>query len=320
MLSSVVVLLGCGAPVPDGSETALGSTTELGTDSTASPLDSSSSETTCVPTSCAEQGKNCGSIPDGCGLELDCGECESPLICGGTRIRNVCGLACDPGSCDGDGVRHCGVIVGNCDIEIDCGDCPAPLTCGGGGIGNVCGMPCTSIVALFFDLEGTLVEPDGTGMLMARAGAAQMLADLQALPVPLGLVINRPRGFDQDDLAATLVEPELLDAFDVVLMSSQSLAPPKPDPAIFLEAHALLATPPGIERVAFITEDLPDIADLQVMPTQGARAAGMFGVHLSNGAPSPLADRTMPLDDLGAIVQITEEEWLACQRRPVDAP
>jgi hypothetical protein len=35
----------------------------------------------CVPTSCAAQNKNCGTIPDGCGASLECGSCAAPQTC-----------------------------------------------------------------------------------------------------------------------------------------------------------------------------------------------------------------------------------------------
>jgi hypothetical protein len=45
----------------------------------------------CTPTSCAAQGKNCGSISDGCGGMLPCGSCNAPQTCGGGGVANVCG-------------------------------------------------------------------------------------------------------------------------------------------------------------------------------------------------------------------------------------
>jgi hypothetical protein len=44
---------------------------------------------TCMPTTCAEQGKDCGPISDGCNMVLDCGTCHPPLRCGKTT-PNVC--------------------------------------------------------------------------------------------------------------------------------------------------------------------------------------------------------------------------------------
>jgi hypothetical protein len=44
----------------------------------------------CVPTSCAAEGKDCGAISDGCNRVLDCGSCHPPLKCGAVT-PNVCG-------------------------------------------------------------------------------------------------------------------------------------------------------------------------------------------------------------------------------------
>ena len=44
----------------------------------------------CTPTTCAAQGKDCGAISDGCNMVLDCGTCHPPLHCGATT-PNVCG-------------------------------------------------------------------------------------------------------------------------------------------------------------------------------------------------------------------------------------
>src|SRR5437867_10728602 len=46
----------------------------------------------CTPTTCAGQGKNCGTIPDGCGGTLTCGVCTAPQTCGGGGVANVCGV------------------------------------------------------------------------------------------------------------------------------------------------------------------------------------------------------------------------------------
>lgn len=40
----------------------------------------------CLPVSCASLGKNCGSLPDGCGGTLNCGNCFFPMQC----QNNVC--------------------------------------------------------------------------------------------------------------------------------------------------------------------------------------------------------------------------------------
>ena len=46
----------------------------------------------CTPTTCAAQGKNCGTIPDGCGGTLTCGVCTAPQTCGGAGVANVCAV------------------------------------------------------------------------------------------------------------------------------------------------------------------------------------------------------------------------------------
>jgi hypothetical protein len=45
----------------------------------------------CTPISCADQGKDCDSLGDGCGTTLSCGICRPPLRCGGGGTPNVCG-------------------------------------------------------------------------------------------------------------------------------------------------------------------------------------------------------------------------------------
>ena len=50
--------------------------------------------TACVPKTCAQLGKNCGTV-DNCGEPLSCGTCTNPYqTCGGNGTPNVCG--CKP--------------------------------------------------------------------------------------------------------------------------------------------------------------------------------------------------------------------------------
>src|SRR5262249_18032620 len=58
-----------------------------------------SGTSTCTPTTCAAQGKNCGTINDGCGGTLACGSCAAPQTCGGSGLANVCGAAPSTSSC-----------------------------------------------------------------------------------------------------------------------------------------------------------------------------------------------------------------------------
>jgi FMN phosphatase YigB (HAD superfamily) len=105
-----------------------------------------------------------------------------------------------------------------------------------------------------------------------------------------------------------MADPGFLDRFEVVLLSSEASAD-KPDPIIFTEAVALLSAPPPIEETAFVTEELGHLADADP-PTVGARAAGMFGVHLSDREPNPRADVTVSPD---ALEGIATAAWLDCQ-------
>ena len=100
-----------------------------GSDLCSSDADCSGS---CTPTTCAAQGKNCGSISDGCGRTLNCGPCTSPQTCGGGGTANVCGggQTCNNGIKEG---------TEQCDNGSSNGTCPASCStscttnsCGGG--------------------------------------------------------------------------------------------------------------------------------------------------------------------------------------------
>ncbi|MEZ4650746.1 MAG: FlgD immunoglobulin-like domain containing protein [Candidatus Eisenbacteria bacterium] len=167
------------------------------------------------------------------------------------------------------------------------------------------GTPC--IEAVFFDLGDTLVENDGTGTFVLRAGAESTVQELKARGVRLGIITNVPATWDIDDLRALLAQPEFLDEFEVVILSSEAPAP-KPDPAIYLFAHEALAEPrPAVTSTAFVGETLVEIGNHETDPTLGARSVGMIGIYLSDGAPSPLADYTIPRDALGDVVTIVDE-------------
>ncbi|MBZ0111410.1 MAG: hypothetical protein K8J08_03010 [Thermoanaerobaculia bacterium] len=158
--------------------------------------------------------------------------------------------------------------------------------------------------AVFFDLGNTLVEDPGTGVFVLRAGASETVASLQGLGIPLGIITNVPAGWDRSDLEAILQEPEFLDEFDVLVLSSEAPAP-KPSPLIYTHAHGLLPLPaPPITEAAFVGETLSEIANSEVNPTSGARAVGMVGIHLSDAVPSPLTDYTVATDDLPEVALI----------------
>ena len=93
----------------------------------------------CVPTTCAAQGKDCGTIADHCGGTLDCGMCTGSSTCGGTGTANVCGQgACTATTCAALNL-NCGQVSDGCSATLSCGKCVAPDTCGGGAQPNVCG-------------------------------------------------------------------------------------------------------------------------------------------------------------------------------------
>ncbi len=167
------------------------------------------------------------------------------------------------------------------------------------------GSSCPQIQVVFFDLGDTLVELDvGSGLFVLRPGAAETVNQLQTLGIRLGIITNVPADWDLDDLRAVLAEPEFLDEFEAIALSSEAPAP-KPDPAIYLYAHSLLTGAPPIFHDAFVTEELGHIADAEP-PTAGARSVGMLGIHLSDATPSPLADYTVATDDLLAVVGLVE--------------
>lgn len=82
----------------------------------------------CTKTTCAAQGKNCGTIPDGCGSALHCGDaCPTHESCGGGGTPNVCGCLADgtvttfdnrDACCSGD---CCSVAPGQCACAGGCG-------------------------------------------------------------------------------------------------------------------------------------------------------------------------------------------------------
>lgn len=129
---------------------------------------------------CEEQGAECGVVPDGRGGDVDCGDCEPPLICGGGGQPNICGHPdhCEPTSCSEEGVT-CGELQDGCGGTLTCGDpCCEPTSCEAEGVtcGETsdgcggflaCGDSCVTLNrpdpvvlrgALFEGLEGADVD------------------------------------------------------------------------------------------------------------------------------------------------------------------
>ena len=90
------------------------------------------------------QASSCGTMSDGCGGLLWCGNCPPDETCGGGGTPNVCGKSsCIPNTCATLGA-NCGTLSDSCGAWLDCGTCNGNGTCGGGGIPNVCGAgSCT---------------------------------------------------------------------------------------------------------------------------------------------------------------------------------
>jgi hypothetical protein len=70
---------------------------------------------TCRPRTCAQLGKNCGPVANGCGALLNCGTtCPSGQVCGGGGVPSVCGpIVVDAG----DAGRPC---TGLCTQQVAC--------------------------------------------------------------------------------------------------------------------------------------------------------------------------------------------------------
>lgn len=177
------------------------------------------------------------------------------------------------------------------------------------GLGGAPARAAECLQAIFFDLGDTLVVPAGGGMFTLRAGAQESVDALQAAGVEIGIITNVPAGWTRDDLEAVLQQPEFLDEFDVLVLSSQTPGPvQKPNPLIYTHAHGLLPAPqPPIAATAFVGETIGEIANSQAAPTSGARAVGMIGIHLSDSAPSPLTDYTLATSHLVGVLDIIDE-------------
>lgn len=78
--------------------------------------------TTCTPTTCAVQGRVCGTFADGCGGYLSCGSCASGQTCTTT------GSCCQATTCAAQGAT-CGVISNNCGGTLTCGACAFGQLC-----------------------------------------------------------------------------------------------------------------------------------------------------------------------------------------------
>lgn len=113
----------------------------------------------CTPTTCAAQGKHCGSIADGCGTTINCGPCTCATGC--LPDCQVCNPA--TGLCDD---------VAN-DTPCDNGDaCTRTDTCQGGVCVGGSPVICATPPGPCFQATGTC-QPDGACTYpFAAAGAS----------------------------------------------------------------------------------------------------------------------------------------------------
>lgn len=84
---------------------------------------------TCLPTTCALEGRRCGPLSDGCGGTLECGGCESPTGGTATCDNGVCRSSCGAGkvACNGQCVTESAMACGS-----SCQVCPPPQGLDGG--------------------------------------------------------------------------------------------------------------------------------------------------------------------------------------------
>lgn len=101
---------------------------------------STSGPPACVPKSCTAQGIGCGLAGDGCGNQINCGDCPIGETCGGGGIPSQCGKpACNPVACT---ATQCGLIGDGCGATLNCGNCTGGKVCGGGGPSECGSAPC----------------------------------------------------------------------------------------------------------------------------------------------------------------------------------
>ena len=128
----------------------------------------------CVPTTCAAQGVECGPAGDGCGNVLaSCGTCTPPQSCGGGGVPGKCGGdgGCVPVTCASQNIT-CGPAGDGCgNLIANCGDCTPPGTCGGGGVSGQCGGGTGCVPKTCADLKINCGPAgDGCGGLIPTCG------------------------------------------------------------------------------------------------------------------------------------------------------
>ncbi|MFO0671168.1 MAG: hypothetical protein U0235_16330 [Polyangiaceae bacterium] len=199
----------------------------------------------CVPKDCAAQGKNCGPASDGCGHQLQCGDCTLPQICGGGGQAGVCGgLPCtglcqNQVTCPGNGttrfkgrvvagtqgvygspdpVPNVVVYVPNGTVQkfsagVQCSQCGAEVT------GNPLVQTTTDYLGNF-SLDNVPVPPSGKVPVVIQLGRwrRQLKFDVTACTDNVLGDIHMPRNHNEGDIPLTAISTGSWDAMECVLL------------------------------------------------------------------------------------------------------
>jgi len=93
----------------------------------------------CVPKTCASLGYACGTISDGCGNALNCGNCATGYSCS----SNQCVANCVPKTCASLNY-NCGTASNGCGGTLNCGSCASGQICSSGQCVAQCVNECSS--------------------------------------------------------------------------------------------------------------------------------------------------------------------------------
>src|SRR6185312_5254809 len=136
-------------------------------------------------------GTYCGKVGDGCGGELDCGDCKDGFECGAAGLPHVCGQppsVCTPLSCANGDAKYCGEIGDGCGGVLDCGGCDAGYECGA-RIERLCGIPCPLCELQQACANGATTTVSGTAVTAALMNPDPLYNAVVYIP-------NIPQGFE----------------------------------------------------------------------------------------------------------------------------
>ena len=144
----------------------------------------------CTVNSCEpENGRYCGKVGDGCGGELDCGDCPVDQACGAAGLPNLCAATpgtCTPLTCSDGAAKYCGEIGDGCGGVLDCGVCDAGLECGA-RIPRLCGAPCPLCQLQQVCAGGVTTTVSGTAVTAALINPDPLYNAVVYIPnIPLG--------------------------------------------------------------------------------------------------------------------------------------